>query len=110
MCASSIASEQGRTQRMREDVVYVEVKLHQDADIVTRGMIDGNGRLDAELGVLAGPDQAGVDRSRRAAAAGIGRRLQAELHHRRQMADEIAEALVADIVLQIEQAVFQRAA
>src|SRR3954452_5499255 len=79
-CAGSfLASEDGPAERMRENVVDVEVQLRDKADAVAAALVHRKNRLGGELDMLPGPDEAGIDRPGRAAAAGPGRRREGEL-------------------------------
>src|ERR1041385_3647937 len=66
--ASSRPAEDRCTERMREDVVDVEMQLRGDADVVPGGAINGNDRLDAKLHGLSRPQEARVDGAGGAAA------------------------------------------
>src|SRR5438270_3533615 len=108
--ASFLASEDRPAERMRENVVDVKMQLGDEADAVSALIIHRKDRLGGELHMLPGPDEAGIDRAGRAAAAGPCRRREREFDDRRQLRNKRAEAQVAHIVLEIEQAVLDRAA
>src|SRR5262245_35706860 len=96
---------------LRGDVVEIEVQLPDHSDVLSRPLVDGNLRLDADLHVSAEPDDARVDRSRRAARVLriIERGLHREFHEgnqaveRRAQADVPHEGLkIVEIVLDTE--------
>src|SRR3954447_23120724 len=71
---SSRAPENRRAKGMGKDVVDVKMQLRDDADVVSRGAIDGDDRLYAKLYGLARPQDAGIDRASGAPAVIIHRR------------------------------------
>src|SRR5690348_2691743 len=93
---------------MREQVVDVEMELGNEPDAVPAIAVYRKHRLGSELDMLARPDEARINRP--GGPASMHRRRQAEFHDGRQVRNEAAEMLVANIVLQIEQTVFDRAA
>ena len=72
---------------MRGDVVEIEVQLTDHADVLSRPLVDGNLRLD--LHVPAEPDDARIDRARR--AAGVLRVVERSLHHEFDKGNEAVE-------------------
>jgi hypothetical protein len=93
----------------RKQVIQIEVDLpdHANARAAVSGERDD--RLDTELEALAGPDDAGIDEGGRILApAVLDRRLELELDERNQVSKEARPAEIADVRLQVGEAVFQR--
>src|SRR5437763_1789978 len=95
---------------MGENIVDVEMQLGDEADAVTALLVHRKNGLGGELHILSRPYQTRVDRAGSAAFTRPGRRREAEFDDRRQVRNDIAEALVAHIVLEIEQTVLDRPA
>src|SRR4051794_16469487 len=84
------------------------MQLRDEADPVTTLLVHRKNGLGGELHMPSRPYQTRVDRPGRAAFTRPVPRREAEFDDRRQVRNDIAEALVAHIVLEIEQAVLDR--
>src|ERR1051326_3675300 len=102
----SMTSSLIRSERMREDVIDIEMQLRDDTDIASSRAIHRHHSFNTHLNHLSRPDQSRIDRAGRPAALMIERRLQGELYDRRDVGKDRAEPNIVHICLQIQQAVF----
>src|ERR1700689_1870837 len=90
-----------------ENIVEEEMKLPQPAIAVPGQAVDRDDRLGADLIILPGPDQAGLDGAGGLAAlAAIHRRRHGHLDHRDQTVEGRGQPHVLHVMLQIFEAVF----
>src|SRR5258708_30488211 len=103
--------EQRLPDRVGEYVVEIEVQLRHGTDARPAGAIDRDDRLKADLEIAADPDHPRIDRAGSdewiAEIVGHGRR-ELGLHDRDQMVDEIGQAEVDDVRLQVGHAELHR--
>src|SRR5580658_2411331 len=103
----AVIAEKGFSDASREEVVEIEVELHEAADAVAAQAVDGHDHLGAELVILARPDEAGLHGPRGVAAlAAVERRGEREFHQRNKMIEGRADADVLHMVLEVFEAVF----
>src|SRR5271165_4940630 len=85
------------------------MKLKKPADTVTRERVDRKDRFGADLEILSGPDQPGLNRARGlaslAAVEGCRHRYLDERNH---AIERRAEADIPDAVLEIFETIFER--
>src|SRR5262245_57759617 len=108
-----VAGEDRPADRRREDVVEIEVQLADHADAAAAGAVDRYDRLDAELEVLAGPQDARIDGTGRAeprVECIANRCLELGFYDGDQAVDEVWQPQVDDVRLEIRHAVLHGAA
>src|SRR6185295_10935491 len=94
--------------RLRKEVVEEEMQLGQPSHTVSAGIVDGDNRLERQLGGLTRPNDPGVDGAGRAARPAIEGCRHRELDDRDHAIERRGQAGVLDERLQVRKAVLNR--
>src|SRR5437762_9013988 len=107
----SFPTKQRSAQRMRKQIVEIEMHLANYAHRFPSSLIDWYDRFHPELYVLARPDHAGINRaSGLTAPSAIQRRVKGKLYKRDEPVERSAQSNILYLFLQIDERVFQREA